>query len=199
MEMIEKKTDRRIVRTKKAIKNAFAELLAEKDINDITVSDIAEYADVNRKTFYNYYAGVFEVVDEIENDIIKRFDTMLAEADIETNIKNPYTVFEKLTALINTDMDFFGFLLSMNGNVSLVTKIVDMLKEKTIAVMESRTSIEKWRLETVLDYAISGMFSVYQQWFNSDRRQSIEEISELIGAMFFSGFNGIIEKTEDLS
>ena len=197
MENIEKKTDRRIVRTKKAIKNAFAELLTEKDINDITVSDIAEYADVNRKTFYNYYAGVFEVVDEIENDIIKRFDKMLAEADIETNIKNPYTVFEKLTALINTDMDFFGFLLSMNGNVSLVTKIVDMLKEKSISVMESRTSIEKWQLETVLDYAISGMFSVYQQWFNSDRRQSIEEISALIGAMFFSGFNGIIKKTED--
>ena len=40
--------DRRVVKTKKAIRLAFAKLLSEKDINDITVSDIAALADINR-------------------------------------------------------------------------------------------------------------------------------------------------------
>ena len=84
----EKKIDRRVVKTKKAIKNAFAQLLTEKEINDITISDIAEYADVNRKTFYNYYAGVYAVVDEIENDIVERFSALLADTDIESSFKN---------------------------------------------------------------------------------------------------------------
>ena len=189
--MGEKKTDRRVVRTKRAIKNAFALLLTEKDINDITISDIAEYADINRKTFYNYYAGVYAVVDEIENDIIENFDAILEEVDIETNIKNPYFVFEKLTAVINTDLDFFGILLSMNGNVSLLTKIVDLIKQKAKDAMRNRTNIEERRLDIVLDFAISGMFSVYQQWFNSDRQQSIEEISEIVSTMCFKGLNGL--------
>lgn len=53
MENTAHKPDRRVARTKKAIKNAFAELMSEKEISEITVKDIAETADVNRKTFYN--------------------------------------------------------------------------------------------------------------------------------------------------
>ena len=49
--------DRRVRRTKRAIRNAFAELLSEKPYEEITVTDITELADINRKTFYNYYAG----------------------------------------------------------------------------------------------------------------------------------------------
>ena len=66
--------DRRVIKTKRAIKSAFAKLLSEKDINDITISDIAAVADINRKTFYNYYSGVHEVVDEMDEKVsrIKR-------------------------------------------------------------------------------------------------------------------------------
>ena len=46
MENILKKEDRRVVRTKRSIRSAFAELLSEKDYNDITVTDIAERADI---------------------------------------------------------------------------------------------------------------------------------------------------------
>lgn len=50
--------DRRVIKTKRAIKEAFAKLLTQKDINDITISDIAAEANINRKTFYNYYGGI---------------------------------------------------------------------------------------------------------------------------------------------
>ena len=46
--------------------------------------------------------------------------------------------------------------------------------------------------ETALTYMLYGMFAVFQTWFNSDRKQSIEELSELISKMCFSGLNGII-------
>ena len=65
----EKKTDRRVLKTKRAIRNAFATLLSEKDLNAITIKDISDVADINRKTVYNYYAGIHEILDEIENEI----------------------------------------------------------------------------------------------------------------------------------
>ena len=188
------KVDRRVTRTKRAIKYAFAQLLGEKDINDITVSDIAEYADINRKTFYNYYAGVYAVVDEIENDIIERIDAALSESNMKAEINDPYIVFEKLTEVINTDMDFFGTLLSMNGNVSLVSKIIGLVKDKARAVLERTTEIDGKRLDTVLDFAISGMISVYQHWFNSDREESIEDISSVIGTVLLRGISGLEEE-----
>ena len=187
-----KAPDRRVVKTKRAIKNAFAQLLAEKNLNDITISDIAALADINRKTFYNYYAGIYEVVDEIENDIVSRFDSLLTELDFTDNADRPYMVFEKLTAIINTDTEFFGYLMSMNSNVSLSSKIVEMLKAKTKAILLKYLDIEEQKLNLMLEFMVTGVVAVYQQWFNSDRREPIEEISNTVNLLIFRGLNGYL-------
>ncbi len=187
------KMDRRIRKTKKAIRLAFAELLSQKDINEITVRDISDLADINRKTFYNYYSGIYQIVDEIENEIVLAYESILGEVDLKRDLKNPYRIFERLTAIINTDLDFYGYLLSMRGNVSLVSKIVTMLKTKTKEALRSQIEMDETTADIVLEYAISGMIAVYQQWFNSNRRQSIEEISETVSILFFHGFSGILE------
>ena len=64
--MSEKKTDRRTLRTRKAICDAFAELLSEKELHKITVQEIADKADVNRVTFYKHYLDVYDLYDKIE-------------------------------------------------------------------------------------------------------------------------------------
>lgn len=87
--MEEKKPDRRVLKTKKAIRNALAQLLAEKELEEITVKEVADTADINRKTFYNYYAGVHQVIDEIENEIISTFDQAIREVDARRDIKTP--------------------------------------------------------------------------------------------------------------
>lgn len=71
--MVEKKTDRRVIKTKHAIFKAFVELLNEKDVNQITITDIAKKANINRKTFYNYYSDAYEVMEEIENLTVEAF------------------------------------------------------------------------------------------------------------------------------
>ena len=94
MEPANRKSDLRVIKTKRAIHTAFAELLTEKDMDDITVTDIASRAIINRKTFYNNYRGVYELVDELENEVIRTFDTAMQEIDF---VENPYAVFMKLT------------------------------------------------------------------------------------------------------
>ena len=68
-----KKPDRRVLKTKRAIRNALAQLLVEKELDEITVKDVADTADINRKTFYNYYTGIHQVIDEIESGIVFTF------------------------------------------------------------------------------------------------------------------------------
>lgn len=187
-----KSPDRRVLRTKRAIKNAFAQLLAEKSINDITVSDIAALADINRKTFYNYYAGVYEIVDEIENDIVSRFDELLTDFDMTSNASRPYMLFMKLTSAINTDTEFFGYLLGANPNISLITKLVGMLKAKTKAVLQKYLFIEEAKLDLMLEFMITGIVAVYRQWFNSDRSQPVEQISADITLLIYGGLKGYL-------
>ena len=193
--MEDKKTmDRRTKRTKRAIRYTFADLLSQKDINDITIREIADLADINRKTFYNYYSGIYQIVDEIENKVVSAFESVLGDLDLKRDLENPYNIFERLTAIINTDLDFYGHLLSMHGNVSLVSKIVTMLKAKIKENLLAQFDMDDMTADIVLEYIIAGMIAVYQQWFNSDRRQSIEEISVTVSTLLFHGLSGIVER-----
>lgn len=184
--------DRRVVKTKRAIKEAFAKLLTQKDINDITISDIAAQADINRKTFYNYYGGIYEVVGEIEDDIVLLIDKEVTGIGFQNSLQSPYLIFEKLTKVINTDTDFFGYLLGMNANVSLESKIADLLKSKFKMFVLQDVEISELRLNLMAEFIISGMVAVYRRWFNSDRSEPIETISKEMQLLAFEGIKGFL-------
>lgn len=192
MEKTKRKADRRVLKTKRAIRNAFAELLSERDMNDITIKDIANRADINRKTFYNYYDGIYQVVAEIEDEIVGAFEAALKDIDFKKCIQNPYIIFEKLTAIISNDMDFYGHLLRMNSNASLISKIALSLKAEFKKTFFSQIEMENNRLDIMASFIIWGMISVYQSWFNSDRSQSIEEVSQTVSTLCFLGIAGMV-------
>ena len=188
-----KPVDRRVLKTKRAIRNAFAKLMVEKDINDITIIELAETADINRKTFYNYYSGVYQVVEDIENDISQSYEVLLGDIEFTKTMEAPYSLFERFSILINMDPEFFGYLLSMNGNKALITRIMNLLKNKTREKMVSQLDVEEYRAEIMIDYILSGMLSVYQHWFNSDKSVPIEEVTQIISTMSWGGVNGVLK------
>lgn len=189
-----KRPDRRVARTKKAIRIALAELLSEKDINSITIKDISEKANINRKTFYNYYSGIHQVVDEIEDSVIVSLESTLNDVDIYEAINDPLIVFDRLTSVINSDFEFYSHLMKMSSNVSLATKIVDLLKEKTKEKLKKQIDIPEEDLRMIIDYSTSGMIRVYQIWFNSNRAISIDKLSSSLGNLMFNGIGGFISK-----
>ena len=52
--------------------------------------------------------------------------------DARGDIKNPYVFFEKITAILNQDLDFYSHLSRMRGNLSLSYKITTLLKKKIL-------------------------------------------------------------------
>jgi len=175
-----KSEDRRVLKTRRAIRNALAVLLSEKDLNDITVKDLADGADINRKTFYNNYTGIHEVVDSIENEIVSAFGAVLREISMVDMVENPYLIFEKLTDVINTDMDFYGALFLSDRGFSLIDKTISMLMKTITSQIITRFGLTAAAAGATLCYTVSGMLAVYRWWFSSDRTTSIEEISKTL-------------------
>ena len=63
---MEKKTDLRIIKTKKVIYEALIDLMKEKTFEEIKVSDICNKALINRSTFYAHYEDKYEKVNKGE-------------------------------------------------------------------------------------------------------------------------------------
>ncbi|MBQ1371132.1 MAG: hypothetical protein IIY38_08395 [Clostridia bacterium] len=73
--------DRRVARTKKNIYYAFFRLVQTKAIDEISVSELARTADIDRKTFYLHYQTVQDVFLEFKQMIYDRLLEILAEAE----------------------------------------------------------------------------------------------------------------------
>ena len=168
--------------------------MVTKDINDITIIELAETADINRKTFYNYYSGVYQVMEDIENDILQSYETLLGNVQFKQSMEAPYSLFERFSRLINMDPEFFGYLLSMNGNASVITRIIRLLKDKTREVMVSQIDMEDYKADIMIDFILSGMLSVYQHWYGSDKSVPLEEVTQIISTMSFNGVNGVLKE-----
>ena len=77
--------NRKIQMTKRCIREALFECLKEKDINKITISSLCEKADINRSTFYKYYGSQYDVIKEMEQEVIQLINKQLNDQPKETS------------------------------------------------------------------------------------------------------------------
>ena len=79
-----KKEYRNVIRTKKMIRNAFTELLEEKkEIENISVSELSERADLSKSTFYYHYPDIYAVAEEFETELIEKLLNILDKIEKE--------------------------------------------------------------------------------------------------------------------
>lgn len=184
---MDKKMDRRVLKTKRAIYNAFVELLSEKEINHITITDISKKADINRKTFYNYYSDIYEVMEEIENLMVDTFIKRLDTIEF-TNMTDFLTeVFSQFTEIINSDLVFFSHLFKTNNRSILIVKIVEAIKEYIRKRIEKEQELDIQKFNIVADFYIPGILSVYMNWFMNNHNISIEELSYILTDLILHG------------
>ena len=76
-----KLSDLRVVKTHKAIREAFIMLLSEQEYNDIAIQAILERAKVNRATFYKYYSSkgdlARQMIDDFKQEVSQLFQDRL--------------------------------------------------------------------------------------------------------------------------
>jgi Transcriptional regulator len=173
------KMDRRVLKTKRSIHNAFAKLLTKKLVNDITVTDIANEADINRKTFYRYYSGIYDLIDDIEEKFISESIKELERIDFEQVYKDPSYFLFQLGNILDDNSAFYTHLFHKDIQLSLINKMTKVIKEKSIAYFIERGNDEDTAI-LVNEYCVSGMCAIFSYWFNSDKHISTKKLSKTI-------------------
>ena len=186
--------DRRVIKTKRAIKKAFFSLLAEKDLNDISVTDISRIAEINRKTFYNYYTGVFQLVDELEDDILDRIQTTLKKYDIIETLKHPQKLFAMFDESIGLNDPFFTTMLESDNTSGFFSKfereIVRLIRDEVSKQMHT----DPVATEYVIHFILAGEISVYKSWLRSDRSFPEAALSDMLTEMALNGVRSLAAK-----
>lgn len=70
---LERKTDRRVLKTRKAIKDTFKEMVMEMDASKITIKELTDRAQIHRKTFYLHYTSIEALYADILQEMSKQY------------------------------------------------------------------------------------------------------------------------------
>jgi hypothetical protein len=82
--------------------------------------------------------GTWQIVNEIENELVSSLNTLLNNFDFLKDMNNPYILFEKLTFLINSDFDFYSHLMNEEINTSLLIKIMNAIRVNMMNALSNK-------------------------------------------------------------
>ena len=189
--------DKRIIKTKNAIFEAFKQLVQEKDMSDITISELTQKANITRSTFYMYYDTVSDVRTDIENTIIARIDRIMSETDILNSIKNPYPLLSMLADEILKQDQNNRYILSSSTSGQLMDKINDRIVEAYMHWFKENegSTNDIGKVKYIVAFAAAGMTECFKIWFNHKSSLTLEELCKNISDAMSKGISLMTDQT----
>ncbi|WP_143315006.1 TetR/AcrR family transcriptional regulator [Clostridium sp. HBUAS56017] len=166
------------IRSRRLIRQAFVDLMQEKNLEKITVTDIVTRAYINRGTFYAHYQDTRAVIEQIENDIIEKLLEFLGESHYKNFFQNPLPLLLKISKWLEDDLDFYKILINSNGSEQFLVK----LKNIFVNYMENDSDIQKHIKKTPefliqAHFFTGGIINIFQVWCRGEIESSLNELS----------------------
>ena len=195
MNLPEKPTDRRVLRTKKNIRQAFLHLLSEKSLSQITVKELSDLADINRKTFYMYYSNIEDIFAELEDELVLKLVHVFEKELFQKEMFDSYSFFENLNRTILEDIDLYRIL----NHSDLLPHLIQRAKNALIEVFFRKYNIsadsDNERYILYAEYAASGILSMYTKWFSRGFHMSLEELTRTAAEITLYGLQHLLPQT----
>lgn len=187
------KTDRRVERTRSAIISAFKEMIIEKDFKQITIKELAERADINRKTFYLHYESMEEILFDLSIELSDQIFESLNDRDFfNPDCYDINILVECIDSIINSNYELTRKIISSDSYRFFSRNIRDLVKDSFIRKIRSKIKVNEYIMNLVSDYVASGFAKVLKDWFEDPGELSSRDISQLVSALIYNGIMGVL-------
>jgi AcrR family transcriptional regulator len=173
-----KPLDRRQRKSREAIQNALLALLRDKPLDEITISELAVKADVNRKTFYNNYHNIQEVRDELDDRYLDMVFSLIESSEPGSSRTRLDDFFLKMFHGMRENLEQCRLLFDSGEHLCLTSR----LKESIHPYLEKELSSsmpESVYLPYIQEYISSGLSSLINLWLHSSPLLPDADIAQL--------------------
>lgn len=172
------RADRRIRKTQTLLRQTLTQLLKDKELKHISVSELTELADVNRGTFYLHYRDIYDLFEQIENEALEDFTRIITKYKQQESV--PWTaIMLDLFKYISANADTFSAILK-NKESAFLTKIVALNRPESKEEWHKvfATGREEY-YEYYYAFFASGCIELVRSWFNKGMPESAEQMAAL--------------------
>jgi AcrR family transcriptional regulator len=179
--MGEKAEYKSAIRSRKLIRQAFLELIQEKDVEKITVTDIITRADINRGTFYAHYQDIRDLMEQMGNETINTVVGLLEEFNYHNFLHDPLPLITKISQWLEGDVEYYRILVNARGCETFLVKLKDVF----IRQMEKDSDIPDYikkmpEFYVHLHFMSGGIINLYQVWLRGGLNNSLQDIAREI-------------------
>lgn len=155
-------------KSEEKIEKIFFQLIQKKNIEDITVSNICEIANLNRSTFYSNYTDIYDLANKVKINMAKEFSNFHKERNSKMDSSSYLAMFK----YIKDNQVFFKTYFKLES----ICPDVPQNYHIDLAL--------KYYGNKHIDYHIeffkNGLNAVIKKWLNNGCMESPEEINEVI-------------------
>jgi AcrR family transcriptional regulator len=200
--MANKRPDRRIGRTRRALKDSLTMLVLEKGYDAVTVEEITQRADLSRTTFYLHYRDkdelLLESVDQMVNDLIQQITQLPVAAwgreglagDLASPSENPVQLIFEHAAL---NADLYRVILRVEGAFKALERLRETISSSAVGVLQITMQQEGLQLnpqvplEVFSNYFAAALLGTITWWLEGDMPYKPTQMAENFQKLFFFG------------
>lgn len=183
-----KKEDRRVRRTKKLLTQALTELLQKKQVNEITVKELTDLADMNRGTFYMYYRDIFDMLEKIEDELFQKLDVIAQTHEHGDPTQQVKPILLDLFRFIEENQEMCRVLLSPNGDMNFLHRLYEAIRERGLEIWKDQMgSLGEKEFDYRYSFVIFGCAGMIRAWVNRSCKETDMQMAELADRMIRRG------------
>ncbi len=184
-----KKEDLRITKTKAALTNAFYTMLEEMSLEEITVNDLCEKAEVRRATFYKHFDDKNDFIIYLIKDVREKFETEVwaHESTGYPNREYYKKYVETLMAYLVKRKDAIKNIVLSSARSTLIETFSQQNLKDTKKRLEESQAAGMQLISTpavVASMLVGGTARAIVDWFEDEQRCPLDvllkEISKII-------------------
>ena len=186
--------DRRVRKTRTMLRLCLARLLKEKKIQEISVKEISEMADINRGTFYLHYRDVYDLLASIEDDMFRQFNGIL-ERNIPSGeiTERPSRLILELFSFIRENADLAQILMGPNGDIQFLNQLREVFKDRIMVPWAKTLHIGNEKdYQYWYAFITDGCLGLIKAWLENGTDLSPEEVADLAEKFITSGTAGLV-------
>lgn len=159
------KIDRRIARTNQALREAFQQLAVTHNYRDITVKQLTEVANVNRKTFYLHFDSIDDLAETFVHDSAEQILKVINQTDIKKSLATSGIIFDQLAYFYNQARDFHRVVLLNDDYSFLARKVQNEVAHGLTANLQTAYHLSKVDALVCANFLIHNMMTFFRLFF----------------------------------
>ena len=164
---------RSAIRSRKLINQALADLLMEKPLDKITVTDVVKRAEINRGTFYAHYMDIPDVI----NHLIQQTFTSIREAISQNSVPLSTALLYEIKASLSADLDFYKKIMNSSAAPLMQEQLVDIVLGYLLDHEEEFSICSHEDYIFTMRFCAGGLSNLYRDWFAGKLPLTLDELT----------------------